>query len=104
MGGYAGVQVRVRWMPHHDHEVEVFDARTGTYLGAAGLADQASAEQVTAGRRARQSRRDRLSAELRRAENARRQRYAAAMTAGPARPLGAMTRDEAAAELAAAGP
>ncbi len=90
-------------MPHHDHEVEVFDARTGTYLGSAGLADQASAEQVKAVRRARQSRRDRLSAELRRAEKARRQRYAAVTTAEPARPLGAMTRDEATAELVDAG-
>jgi len=30
--GNAGREVRVRWMPHHDHEVEVFDARTGAYL------------------------------------------------------------------------
>lgn len=103
MTGHTGVEVRVRWMPHHDHELEVFDARTGTYLGVAVLADQASPEQVKAVRRARQSRRDRLSTELRKAEKARRQRYAAVTTTEPARALGAMTRGEASAELIDAG-
>jgi putative transposase len=40
MTGQVGLEVRVRWMPHHDHEVEVFDADTGEHLGAATLADQ----------------------------------------------------------------
>lgn len=40
-------------MPHHEHEVEVFDATTGAHLGAAVLADGASAEQVTVQVRAR---------------------------------------------------
>jgi putative transposase len=87
-------------MPHHDHEVEVFDADTGQHLGPAKLADQATPEQITEMRRARASRKRRLEADLRAAEKARRQRYAASTTAEPARPLGAVTRAEAAAELA----
>ena len=40
--GQVGRTVRVRWMPHHDHEIEVFDAATGAHLGRGELADQAS--------------------------------------------------------------
>jgi putative transposase len=49
----AGRKVRLRWMPHHDHEVEVFDARTGGYLGRAELSDQASPAMQHGVRRAR---------------------------------------------------
>jgi hypothetical protein len=42
MSGQVGRRVRVRWMPHHDHEIDVFDASTGTYLGAASLTKQAA--------------------------------------------------------------
>ncbi|GGM22249.1 hypothetical protein GCM10007977_024260 [Dactylosporangium sucinum] len=101
-GANAGRSVRVRWMPHHDHEIEVFDARTGAHLGRAVLADQASPEQIRAVQRARATRRDRLARELKAVERTRRQRYAASTVAEPARPLGAMTRSEAAAELAGA--
>lgn len=52
MAGQVGAEVRVRWMPHHDHEIEVFAAGTGAYLGAASLADQADREQVRTVRRA----------------------------------------------------
>jgi putative transposase len=93
--GNADRAVRVRWMPHHDHEVEVFDARTGEHLGRAELADRASPETVKAVRRARRTRRDQLAAELRAVEKTRRQRYAASTVAEPARPVGAMTEAEA---------
>ncbi len=95
----AGRQVRVRWMPHHDHEIEVFDARTGAYLGRAELADRASPGQVKAVQRARRTRRDRLVRELKAVEKTRRQRYAASTVAEPPQPLGAMTSAEAAVEL-----
>jgi putative transposase len=95
----AGRRVRVRWMPHHDHEIEVFDADTGAYLGRAELSDRASRAVQQGVMRARQSRRDRLARELKDVEKTRRQRYAASTTAEPARPLGALTRAEAAAEL-----
>ncbi|GIJ64739.1 hypothetical protein Vau01_122550 [Virgisporangium aurantiacum] len=95
----AGRQVRVRWMPHHDHEIEVFDARTGVHPGLAVLADLADPDQIRAVRRARTSRRDRLARELKAVEQTRRRRYAAATTPEPARPLGSMTTAEASAEL-----
>lgn len=99
MTGQVGREVRVRWMPHHDHEIEVFDAHTGAHLGAASLADQASREQVRAVRKARGARKAKLEADLRAVEKTRRQRYAAQTTAGPARPVGAVTAAEASAEL-----
>ncbi|MEU0156403.1 transposase family protein [Micromonospora fulviviridis] len=99
MTGHVGRQVRVRWMPHHDHEVEVFDARSGEHLGAAVLSDRADEAMVAAVRRARRARRDQLAADLRAVERTRRQRYAASTTAEPAQPVGAMTRAEAEVEL-----
>ena len=56
MTGQAGIQVRVRFMPHHDHRIEVYHAATGRYLGPADLADQATDEQISAVRRARAAR------------------------------------------------
>jgi len=101
MNGSANAdrKVRVRWMPHHDHEIEVFDARTGAYLGRAELAEQASPATVKQVRRARRARADRLTRELKAVEKTRRQRYAASTTAEAPRPVGAMTAAEAAAEL-----
>lgn len=99
MTGQVGRSVRLRYMPHHDHEVEVFDAGTGEHLGAARLADQASAEQIAEVQRAREARQRRLRTDLRAAEKVRRQRYAAATTADPAQPLGTLTAEQAAAEL-----
>lgn len=99
MTGHVGLVVRLRWMPHHDHEVEVFNADTGSHLGTATLADQASPEQIRALRRARGARKAKLEADLRAVEKTRRQRYAAQTTPGPAKPLGAVTAAEAAAEL-----
>ena len=103
MTGQAGREVRLRHMPHHEHEVEVFDARTGEHLGDAFLADQASPEQIAQVHRARADRRRRLLADLRAAEKARRIRYAAATAAVPPQPVAAVTGAEAAAELADAG-
>lgn len=100
MSGQGGREVRVRYMPHHEHEIEVFDARTGEHLGAATLADQASSEQIGELRQARAARRRQLQADLRAAEKTRRIRYAAATTPGPARPVTAVTAQQAAAELA----
>ncbi|WP_435863867.1 transposase [Streptomyces tendae] len=97
MTGQAGIQVRIRFMPHHDHRIEVYHAATGRYLGPADLADQASEEQVSAVRRARSARARRLRKDL---EASQRQRYAAATRAEPPRQLGALTGAQAEAELA----
>jgi putative transposase len=37
MQSRRGTKVRLRFMPNHDHEIEVFHAGTGTYLGQAVL-------------------------------------------------------------------
>jgi putative transposase len=100
MTGQVGRAVRLRHMPHHEHEVEVFDATTGEHLGSATLADQATPEQIEQLRQARAERRRRLQADLKAAEKTRRQRYAAATSPEPARPVRAVTAAEAASELA----
>lgn len=99
MTGQAGIQVRVRFMPHHDHRIEVYHAATGRYLGPADLADQATEEQVSAVRRARAARARRLKKDL---EASQRERYAAATQAEAPRRLGALTTAQAEAELAQA--
>ncbi|MET7694971.1 Mu transposase C-terminal domain-containing protein [Streptomyces sp. NPDC005483] len=101
MTGQAGRTVTVRYMPHHDHEIDVCDAH-GAYLGPAHLADAATPEQLAAVRAARAQRARRLRAEVKAAETLRRQRFAPATTAGPAQRLGALTSVQAEHELAAA--
>ena len=99
MTGQVGREVRLRCMPHHEHEVEVFDGRTHEHLGAATLADQASSEQIAELRRAREKRRRQLKADLSAGEKSRRIRYAAATTAAPPQPVTALTSAQVAAEL-----
>ncbi|MER5539760.1 transposase family protein [Streptomyces mirabilis] len=101
MTGQAGRQVRVRYMPHHDHEIEVCDAR-GRHLGPAHLADAATPEQLQALREARAERARRLRADAKAAERLRRQRFAPTTSAEPAQRLGAVTAAQADRELAAA--
>lgn len=98
MTGNAGITVRVRYMPHHDHEVEVFDAVTGRHLGPAHLADQATTDQVKAVRRARQARTRRLAKDLK--DSQEQDRYAASTQPETPRRLGALTATQAEHELA----
>ncbi len=98
MVGRVGAAVRLRYMPHHDHEVEVFDADSGAHLGRAELADQASEATKTAVRRTRARKAARLRSDLSKAERARRTRYAASTTPVPAQRLDAMTAAEASRE------
>lgn len=97
MTGQTGIQVRIRFMPHHDHRIEVYHAATGRYLGPADLADQATEEQVSAVRRARAARARRLKKDL---EAPQRERYAAAIQPEAPQRLGALTTAQAEAELA----
>ncbi|MEC3998881.1 transposase family protein [Actinacidiphila sp. DG2A-62] len=96
MTGQAGIRVQVRYMPHHDHRIEVFDPVTGRYLGSADLADQATAEQISAVRKVRAARTRRLRKDL---EASQRERYAAATKPAPPRRLGALSAAEADREL-----
>ncbi len=100
--GGVGKKVRLRYMPHHDHEVEVFDAVTGRHLGSAGLSDQASKQAVAAVQAARRSASKRVTKALKAAAKKRRVQYGAVTKAEPPRLLGAMTSEEARAELAGA--
>jgi putative transposase len=99
MAGQAGHEVTVRFMPHHDHEIEVCTPH-GRRLGSAHLADQATPEQLGALRRARTSRARRLRAEAKAAEKLRHARFAPATEAAEARRLDAVTASEASRELA----
>ncbi|WP_223733434.1 Mu transposase C-terminal domain-containing protein, partial [Streptomyces purpurogeneiscleroticus] len=98
MTGQAGIRVRVRFMPHHDHRIEVYHAATGRYLGPADLADQATEEQISAVRSARAARTRRLRKDL---QASQRERYAATQPEAPQR-LGTLTTAQAGAELAQA--
>ncbi len=101
MVGRTGAKVRVRYLPHHDAQIEVFDAADPTrHLCTAHLADQASEEQRKALRAARQTAARALKADLKAAERLRRDRYSAATTASAPQRLGALTSVEAEAELA----
>jgi putative transposase len=102
MVGHTGTKIRLRHLPHHDDQIEVFDAATGRHLGTAHLAEQASREQVRALKAARTAAARRLRADLKAAEKLRRQRFAAVTTPTPPEPLGALTAAEATAELEAA--
>nr|WP_219537642.1 Mu transposase C-terminal domain-containing protein [Nonomuraea guangzhouensis] len=97
--GNAGRKVRLRYMPHHDHEIEVFDAVTGRHLGPADLSDQASKQQVAAVLASRRTASKRVKQILKAAAKKRRVRYAAVTQAEPPRVLGALTSEEASAEL-----
>jgi len=100
MVGLVGTGVRIRYMPHHTGEIEVFDAATGTHLGTAVLADAASAEDRARVLHARARKARRLRSDLAAAERERRVRYAASTVPEPAKRLDALTTAEAAAVLA----
>ncbi|GII43078.1 hypothetical protein Pph01_80810 [Planotetraspora phitsanulokensis] len=98
MTGRAGDSVKVRYMPHHDDQIEVFDARTGRYLGSAELSDKASPAEIEEMKQARARRSQQLRADLKAAEKQRRERYAAVSNAQQPERLGSVTEAEAQAE------
>ncbi|MEU9048025.1 Mu transposase C-terminal domain-containing protein [Kitasatospora sp. NPDC048343] len=104
MQGLAGdgAKVRIRFLPHHAHEVEVVDAVTGARLGTAHLADAATDEQRAAVRRTRSAEQRRLKKALAAAEKLRTERFAAVTTPRTPEPLQTLTAAQAAAELEAA--
>lgn len=103
MNGLGCMKVRVRFVPHHDHEIEVFDAVTGGHLGRAFLADAASREQRAGLRRAKEAERRRLVKALAAADSMRYRRYEAVTEPVAPKQLGALTETEAQAQLARAG-
>ncbi|WP_343239211.1 transposase [Streptomyces sp. SID8014] len=102
--GRLGVEVRVRWMPHHTHEIDLYTFRGNRYLGRAFLSNEASEEL----RAKVLLERDEHSKALRRALNgaAERRRERHLPSTEPELPVRArrMTEQEARAELEGAVP
>ncbi|MEU3910400.1 DDE-type integrase/transposase/recombinase [Streptomyces sp. NPDC029721] len=101
MTGQAGRKIRLRYMPHHEHEIEVYDAASGRHLGSAYLSNRASTEQIREMKRARAREADRLKRLLSAAEKDRATRFAAATRGTPAEVIGTVTELEAAAAVRA---
>uniref|UniRef100_A0AAU1UMF7 Mu transposase C-terminal domain-containing protein n=2 Tax=Streptomyces sp. NBC_00119 TaxID=2975659 RepID=A0AAU1UMF7_9ACTN len=95
MHGFVGEKVTLRYLPHHDHRVELYDPQSGHHLGPAYMANQATPEQIRALKRAQRREADRLRAELKRADKARRTLYAAVTEPEPPTPLTALPEDQA---------
>ncbi|WP_415954512.1 Mu transposase C-terminal domain-containing protein [Streptomyces sp. KLOTTS4A1] len=91
----AGTKVRVRCLPHHDHEIEVFDAATGKHLGTAHLAGAATDAQRRALRRSKDAEKRRLARALAQASRHTRPKYAAVTQAEQPTRLGTLTSAEA---------
>ncbi|MEV7283025.1 Mu transposase C-terminal domain-containing protein [Streptomyces sp. NPDC093252] len=98
MVGKVGEKVHLRYMPHHDHNVELYDPATGQYLGSAVMANQAPPAVRRELDRARRREADRLRRRMEKAEKNRKARYEA-VNKGPARRLDAITEDQAVQEL-----
>jgi len=90
----VGCKVRVRFIPHHDHEIEVFEAASGKYLGPAHPSDAATDEQRRAHRRRKAAEKRRLARAMSTAAAQTRTRYAAVTGAELPRQLGALSEAE----------
>ncbi|MEV6319259.1 Mu transposase C-terminal domain-containing protein [Streptomyces sp. NPDC051776] len=101
-GAEVGTKVHIRFIPHHDHEIEVFDAASGKHLGPAHLADEATVEQRKAHRRRKDAEKGRLARALSAASRHTRTRYAAVTEARQPKRLGTLSAAEADRELSEA--
>ncbi|MEU2871633.1 Mu transposase C-terminal domain-containing protein [Streptomyces olivoreticuli] len=90
----TGMKVCVRFIPHHDHEIEVFDAVSGKHLGPAHLADAATPEQRRAHRRRKAAEKRRLVKALAAASRHTGDKYAAVTGAEAPQRLGALSEAE----------
>ncbi|MFJ4188958.1 Mu transposase C-terminal domain-containing protein [Kitasatospora sp. NPDC089509] len=95
----VGRKVHLRYMPHHEDEIELYDAATGRHLGQAHPADQATPKEVRALLNARSREAARLRSRLDKAEKSRRERFAALTQPAPPKQLLTITREEAARQL-----
>jgi putative transposase len=103
MNGRKGDKVRLRYMLHHDHEIEVFDAVSGAYLGPAGLQGMASPETIAETHAVRAAARRQMERDLKAGAGKRIDRFAPVTSPEPAQLLGVLTEAEAAAELSVMG-
>ncbi|MFF5931602.1 Mu transposase C-terminal domain-containing protein [Streptomyces hydrogenans] len=94
MHGYVGQKVTLRYLPHHNHRVELYNPANGHHLGPAHMANQATPQQIRDLKRAQRREADRLRAALTKAEKNRNIRYAAETEARPPTPLTALPEDQ----------
>lgn len=76
MIGRVGQKVTVRYMPHDERSIEVYQATDTAFLGTAYLTDQATPAQLRALDNAKKREATRLRADLKKAERLRKARYA----------------------------
>ncbi|WP_237535143.1 Mu transposase C-terminal domain-containing protein [Streptomyces sp. SID3343] len=101
--GRIGVHVRVRWMPHHRHEIDLYTFRGNRYLGRALLNDEATEElraKVLTGRTEHSAA---LRRALKRSGERKRERYLPSTESEPPVRAIRMTERQALNELAGAG-
>ncbi|NEA68917.1 Mu transposase C-terminal domain-containing protein [Streptomyces sp. SID12488] len=98
MVGKSGEKVHLRYMPHHDHYVELYEPTTGQHLGSAVMANQAPPAVRRELDRARRRQADELRTRQEKAEKSRKARYAA-VNKGPTHRLDAITQDQAIQQL-----
>ncbi len=97
--GRIGLEVRVRWMPHHTHEIDLYTFRGNRYLGRAFLAGEASEDLRAKVLLERDEHSSQLRAALKRSGERRRERHLPSTQPElPVRVL-RMTEQEARAEL-----
>jgi putative transposase len=101
-GAEVGTKVRIRFIPHHDHEIEVFDAPSDRYLGPAHPSDEATPAQRRAHRRSKDAEKRRLVRALAAASEHTNNRYAAVTEAEVPEQLGTLSAAEAERQLARA--
>ncbi|MFG2697197.1 Mu transposase C-terminal domain-containing protein [Kitasatospora sp. NPDC048407] len=97
--GRIGSEVRIRWMPHHDHEIEIYEYRSNRFLGRCYLSDEATDEQLDEVFASRKELEANITRALKRAQIRRRERYGAVDAPQEPTKLKRRTRAEITAEL-----
>jgi putative transposase len=97
MVGRVGSQVTLRYMPHHESQVEIYQGTT--FLGTAYLTDQATPAQLRALDNAKKREAAALRADLKKAERLRKARYAPATQPSAPTRITPLTSEQAASQL-----
>ncbi|MGI5473347.1 Mu transposase C-terminal domain-containing protein [Streptomyces sp. CA-132043] len=95
MHGRVGTKVRMRYMPHHYHQIEVYDARTGDHYGPAFWQNAANEQQKKDLVHAAGCEAARLRIQLKKTEKQRKERFAALTVPTVPRALSPLTSAQA---------
>lgn len=96
--GTVGRTLKVRWMPHHDHEIDLYDWASDRYMGRAFLSDEATHQQVKQVLKDRDEHHRAVVKALSASAKRRMERYAPVTEPAAPQSLARMTRQEVAAE------